>query len=123
MNLIEQEITFVREQVKDAIVRLVKEIYLAIYKVPPQMVKDENGEDDYFEDWRINVSRIPKYVTILVDATNERFPIWEYIVTLDDDLYFYPAEIGEEFHWEEITTDDLVSLFTHLLNHKDILAQ
>jgi hypothetical protein len=123
MNLIEQEITFVREQVKDAIVRLVKEIYLAIYKVPPQMVKDENGEDDYFEDWRINVSRIPKYVTILVDATNERLPIWEYIVTLDDDLYFYPAEIGEEFHWEEITTDDLVSLFTHLLNHKDILAQ
>lgn len=131
MNTIEKKITLVREDIKDAIVALVKDTFLQIHGDTPQMVKDADGDDDYFEDWRIDVRNIAEYASILVEITSscdeyntyERFPIWEYIVTLSDDLYFYPAELGDEFYWEEVSTDDLVLLYTHLLKHKDTLAR
>ena len=131
MNIVEQKITFVREQIKEEIINLVKETFIAIHGNVPKMVVNEDGEDDYYENWRIDVRDIAEYASIMVETTSshddyntyERYPIWEYIVTLDDDLYFYPAELGDEFYWEEINTDDLVSLYTHLLNHKDILAR
>jgi hypothetical protein len=79
----------------------------------------------------LDVRNIAEYASVLVEITSscdeyntyERFPIWEYIVTLSDDLYFYPAELGDEFYWEEVSTDDLVLLYTHLLKHKDTLAR
>lgn len=131
MNIVEQKITLVREEIKDAIIALVKETYYAIHNGTPQMVKDADGDDDYYEDWRIDVRNIAEYASILVEITStydeyntyERYPIWEYIVTLDDDLYFYPAELGDEFYWGEVSTDDLVALYTHLLKHKDALAR
>lgn len=131
MNIVEQKITLVREDIKDAIIALVKETYIKIHGNIPKMVKDADGDDDYFEDWRIDVRDLPEYASILVNVTSindelptyNRFPIWEYIVTLSDDLYFYPAELGDEFYWEELSTDDLVSLYTHLLKYKDTLAR
>ena len=131
MNTIEKKITLVREDIKDAIVALVKDTFLQIHGDTPQMVKDADGDDDYFEDWRIDVRDIAEYASVLVEITStydeyntyERYPIWEYIVTLDDGLYFYTAELGDEFYWEEVSTDDLVALYTHLLKHKDTLAR
>lgn len=131
MNIVEQKIILVREEIKDAITALVKEIYYAIHNDTPQMVKDADGDDDYYEDWRIDVRNIAEYASILVEITSsydeystyERYPIWEYIVTLDNDLYFYPAELGDEFYWKEVSTDDLVLLYTHLLKYKDTLAR
>lgn len=118
MNVVEQRITNERNIIKDEMVYLIKMIYLDIHKDNPQMVKDADGDDDYFEDWRIDVRNIPEYASIMVESEYacERYPIWEYIVTLDDGLYFYPAELGDEFYWEEVSTDDLVKLYTHLLN-------
>ena len=131
MNIVEQKITLVREDIKDAIIALVKDTFLQIHGDMPQMVKDEDGDADYYENWRIDVRDIAEYASILVEITSdndsyntyERYPIWEYIVTLDDDLYFYPAELGDEFYWEEVSTDDLVLLYTHLLKNKDTLAR
>ena len=131
MNTIEKKITLVREDIKDAIIALVKDTFLQIHGDTPQMVKDADGDDDYYEDWRIDVRDLSEYASILVNVTSmndelptyERFPIWEYIVTLSDDLHFYPAELGDEFYWEEISTDDLVALYTHLLKFKDTLAR
>lgn len=124
MNAVEQRIYNERCIIKDEMVYLIKMIYLDIHKDSPQMVKNGDGDDDYFEDWRIDVRNIPEYASVMVEthstyddySTYERYPIWEYIVTLDDGLYFYPAELGEEFYWEEVSTDDLVKLYTHLLN-------
>jgi hypothetical protein len=131
MNIVEQKITLVREDIKDAIIALVKETYINIHGNIPKMVKDADGDDDYFEDWRIDVRDLPEYASILVEITSdndsynnyERYPINEYIVNLSDDLYFYPAELGDEFYWEELSTDDLVLAYTHLLKSKDTLAR
>lgn len=131
MNIVEQKITLVREEIKEEIINLVKETFIAIHGDAPQIVYDEDRDADYYEDWRIDVRDIDEYASIMVETTSdndeyntyERFPILEYIVTLSDDLYFYPAELGDEFYWEEINTDDLVLLYTHLLKHKDTLAR
>ena len=131
MNIVEQKITLVREEIKEEIIHLVKETFIAIHGTLPKIVYDEDRDADYYEDWRIDVRDIDEYASIMVETTSdndeyntyERFPILEYIVTLSDDLYFYPAELGDEFYWEEINTDDLALLYTHLLKHKDTLAR
>ena len=131
MNTIEKKITLVREDIKNAIIALVKDTFLQIHGDTPQMVKDADGDNDYYEDWRIDVRDIAEYASILVEITSdndsyntyERYPINEYIVTLSDDLYFYPDELGDEFYWEELSTDDLVLAYTHLLKNKDTLAR
>jgi hypothetical protein len=33
-----------------------------------------------------------------------------FIVTLDENLYFYSTENSEEYHWEDVNTDDLVKI-------------
>ena len=122
MNIVEKKIALVREEIKNEIVNLVKEKFIAIHGDTPQMVYKEDGD----ADWRIDVRNLPNYASVLVEITSsydeyvsyERYPINEYIVTLDDDLYFYPTELGDDFHWSEINTDDLVALYTHLLSVK-----
>lgn len=126
MNIAEKKIALAREEIKNEIVNLVKEIFIATHGNIPQMVYKEDGNTDYYEDWRIDVRNSPNYVSILVEITSsydeclsyERYPINEYIVTLDDDLYFYPTELEDEIHWKEINTDDLVALYTYLLGVK-----
>lgn len=130
MNFLEYKLDQTRKDIKKEIVELVKEIYYLKHNDYPQMVKDDNGDDGYYENWIIDVRDLSEYASVLVEITTsnddyhtyERYPIWEYIVTLDDDLYFYPAELGEEFHWEEVNTDDLMGLYNHLFNNKSRLA-
>lgn len=130
MNFLEYKLDQTRKDIKKEIVELVKEIYYLKHNDYPQMFNDANGDADYYDNWIIEVRDLSEYASVLVEITSsdddyntyERYPIWEYIVTLDDDLYFYPAELGEEFHWEEINTDDLMGLYNHLFNNKSRLA-
>ena len=122
-NFITDLLNSTRETIKNNIVELVKEIYYQKHNDYPNWVENEV--------YTIDVRDLSEYVSILVEITDsynefptyERYPINEYIVTLDDDLFFYPAELGDEFHYKEITTDDLVCLYEHLINVRGSLAR
>lgn len=120
-KIINDLILSTRETIKNNIVELVKDIYYQKHNDIP------NGDEVY----TLDVRDIPEYATILVEIKNgsdeyttyERYPINEYIVTLDDDLFFYPAELGDEFHYKEIKTDDLANLYKHLYMVRHLLAR
>ena len=122
-NILKDILNSTRETIKNHIVDLVKEVYYQKHNDYP------NWDED--EVYTLDMRDLPEYASILVEITDtydeyntyERYPINEYIVTLDDDLFFYPAELGDEFHYKEISTDDLVCLYEHLYEVKDKLAR
>lgn len=48
----------------------------------------------------------------------EEIPINSYIVTLDYNLYFKCGDEDDEYHWTEISADELVSIHTMLEQNK-----
>lgn len=77
-----------------------------------------NEEEIVVDDTDLPIQNIIIKVTTQSGVCFEEIPINSYIVTLDYNLYFKCGDEDDEYHWTEISTDELVSIHTMLEQNK-----
>jgi hypothetical protein len=117
MNALEVLSEF-RTKIKENICNVVVDIY-------KQQNNNElpNWEED--EEFVVNDSKLPTKRILIEfycqsgENVFEKQVINKYIVTLDNNLFFRCGEdeIADEIHWNDINTDDLVSILYMLNEH------
>ena len=113
LNL-EKQLNEFRNTIKNEIVNLIVEIYKYQYDELPNWEEEEEFViyDDKLPTYRISVS-----VGDIYSSDNfsiEKWTINEYHVTLDNNLYFHCGDNNEEFHYGEVSTDELVEIWSLL---------
>lgn len=116
MNHIQQHLQNTRELCKDSIVRLVTLIYI---KHNGQFPNWENDEEISVENSELGSTG---YVSVEVSNTDNSFSIekWsieEYRVNVSDELFFWCNDTLEEINWNDVSTDELVAIYTRLHNY------
>ena len=106
------ELTAFRNNVKDSICSMLVGIYLAKHNgIMPDWSKDEEiivedtDSDNCHTTIMLNVGNTYDECVVPEVVCIDRF-----IVTLDENLYFYSSEDNDEYHWEDVNTDDLVKI-------------
>ena len=108
----QNELTAFRNNVKDSICSMLVGIYLANHNgIMPDW---SNDEEIIVEDTDSDNC----HTTIMLNVGNtydecvapEVVCIDRFIVTLDENLYFYSMENNDEYVWEDVNTDDLVKI-------------
>lgn len=77
-----------------------------------------NEEEIVVNDTDLPIQNIIIKITTQSGVCFEEIPINSYIVTLDYNLYFKCGDEDDEYHWTEISTDELVSIHTMLEQNK-----
>ena len=90
----------------------------------PNWEEDEEYiiEDNENDDCHISIMKIEKN-TYDDDVIPVIFCIDRFIVTLDNNLYFYSNEDDIDFEWDEISTDDLCGIYEMLKNFYKKITQ
>lgn len=116
-NHIEQLIESARVTCKENIVRLLTLIYIKHNGDFPKWFDDE---DIVVEDSELgSTSRISMEVSNTYDETTctEKWEVQEYHVDVNGYLYFWCNDSLEEIEWTEVSTDELVSIYTKIHNY------
>lgn len=116
-NHIEQLIESTRVTCKENIVRLLTLIYIKHNGDFPKWFDDE---DIVVEDSELgSTSRISMEVSNTHDETTctEKWEVQEYHVDVNGYLYFWCNDSLEEIEWTEVSTDELVSIYTKIHNY------
>ena len=103
-----------RLTVKTAICQLLVDLYLQQYG---QLPNQEDEEEIVIDDKNIQTYRILVECGDTYSNDNSTFEKWainEYRVTLDENLFFRCGDGNDEIHWDEISTDELVDIWTLL---------
>lgn len=103
-----------KASVKEDIIKVIKDIYL----------KQNNGlhpNFEYDEEYILFLCDLKREILINVECRNtddstsiEKWCIYNYIVTLDDNLMFRCGDDEDEFDWTELSTDELVGICNFL---------
>lgn len=104
-----------RASIKADITKVIRDIYL----------KQNNGLHPNFDDdeeYILTSSDIKRVINVLVDVqhpsscltSTEQQQIYKYVVTLDNNLFFVCGVYEDERNWEELTTDELVTICDYL---------
>ena len=113
LNL-EKQLNEFRNTIKNGIVNLIVDIYKSQYSELPNWEEEEEIViyDDKLPTYRISVSVDDTYSSD--NFSIEKWAINEYNVILDNNLYFYCGDNNEEFHYGEVSTDELVEIWSLL---------
>lgn len=117
-NLTKQLADF-REMVKNEITSLLENIYINQYGQKPNW---SEGEEIVLDDSNLPTYRISVDVGDTYSSDNytvERWAINEYRVSLDENLFFRCGDNDDEFHFSEITTDELVEIYNLIKRYYD----
>lgn len=108
----QNELTAFRNNVKDSICSMLAGIYLAKHNgVMPDWSNDEEiivedtDSDNCHTTITLNVGNTYDECVAAYEVCIDKF-----IVTNDVNLYFYSTENNEEYHWEDVNTDDIVKI-------------
>lgn len=117
LNQMEQTLMNSREKCKSLIVTLITLIYIKHNGNFPNWAEDEEIS---VEDSEIgSTSRISVEVTNTYDESTyiEKWTIEEYHINVNGDLFFWCNDTLEEIEWTNVSTDELVSIYTKLYNY------
>lgn len=108
----QNELTAFRNNVKDSIFSMLVGIYLAKHNGimtdwsnDEEIIVEDTDSDNCHTNIMLNVGN-----TYDECVAPEVVCIDRFIVTLDENLYFYSTENNGEYHWEDVNTDDLVKI-------------
>lgn len=116
-NLIEQHLILTRNLCKEGIVRLITLIYL---KHNGDFPNWEEDEEIVVENTEIGAtSRISVEVSNTFDESTytEKWVIEEYHINVSGDLYFWCNDTLEEVEWTDVSTEELVAIYTKLFKY------
>ena len=119
MKKITQQLEDFRMAVKNKISDLLTNIYINQYGQEPNWQDDE---EIVIDDYNLPTFRILVEIEDLNSSDNysvEKLAINEYRVSLDENLFFRCGDNNEEFHSDEISTDELVAICKLLKNYYD----
>lgn len=117
MKTISQQLADFKEMVKNEITSLLENIYINQYGQEPNWKEGEEIvlSDDIFPTFRVAIA--------IGDSSDnytvEKWAINEYRVSLDENLFFRCGDNDDEFHFSEITTDELVEIYNLIKNYYD----
>ena len=117
MKTISQQLADFKEMVKNEITSLLENIYIKQYGQQPNWKEGEEIvlSDDIFPTFRVAIA--------IGDSSDnytvEKWAINEYRVSLDENLFFRCGDNDDEFHFSEITTDELVEIYNLIKNYYD----
>ena len=117
MKTISQQLADFKEMVKNEITSLLENIYIKQYGQQPNWKEGEEIviPDDIFPTFRVAIA--------IGDSSDnytvEKWAINEYRVSLDENLFFRCGDNDDEFHFSEITTDELVEIYNLIKNYYD----
>lgn len=100
-----------RQHYKECIVSVITQIY----------IKHTGNLPDWSADEEISVENseigVTSRITVDCGVTQEKWTIEEYRVNVSGDLFFWCETTLEEVHWTEVSTDELVRIYTNLNNY------
>ena len=113
MKTITQQLADFRMALKNELSSLLENIYINKYGQQPNWQEEEIVIDD---------SNLPTYrISVEVgdihssdNCTVEKWTVNEYRVSLDENLFFRCGDNNDEFHYDEISTDELVEIYSLL---------
>lgn len=117
MNHIELHLKDTRALCKESIVRLVTLIFI---RHNGQFPNWENDEEISVENSELGSTG---YISVEVSNTFdestsiEKWSIEEYRVNVSDELFFWCNDTLEEIDWNDVSTDELVAIYTRLHNY------
>lgn len=119
MANITQQLTDFRTAVKNEITSLLVNIYINKYGQQPNW---QEGEEIVIDDSTLPTYRISVEVDDTYSSDNctvEKWAVNEYRVSLDENLFFRCGDNNDEFHYDEISTDELVEIYSLLKKYFD----
>ena len=111
MKTINQQLADFRTAVKNEITSLLVNIYIKKYGQQPNW---QEGEEIVIDDSNLPSFRISVDVSDLHSPDNntvEKWAVNEYRVSLDENLFFRCGDNNDEFHYDDISTDELVEIY------------
>ena len=117
MKTISQQLADFKEMVKNEISSLLENIYINQYGQQPNWKEGEEIvlSDDIFPTFRVAIA--------IGDSSDnytvEKWAINEYRVSLDENLFFRCGDDNDEFHFSDITTDELVDIYNLIKRYCD----
>jgi hypothetical protein len=117
-NIIQQLADF-RTALKNEISDLLSNLYIKQYGQQPNWQEDEEIviDDSNLPSFRISVDvgdlHSPDNNTV------EKWAVNEYRVSLDENLFFRCGDNNDEFHYDDISTDELVEIYSLIKNYYD----
>jgi hypothetical protein len=117
-NIIQQLADF-RTALKNEISDLLSNLYIKQYGQQPNWQEDEEIviDDSNLPTYRISVEVDDTYSSD--NCTVEKWAINEYRVSLDENLFFRCGDNNDEFHYDDISTDELVEIYSLIKNYYD----
>lgn len=117
-NIIQQLADF-RMALKNEISDLLSNLYIKQYGQQPNW---QEGEEIVIDDSNLPTYRISVEVDDTYSSDNctvEKWAVNEYRVSLDENLFFRCGDDNDEFHYDEISTDELVEIYSLIKNYYD----
>ena len=114
MANITQQLADFRMSLKNELSSLLENIYINKYGQQPNW---QEGEEIVIDDSTLPTYRISVEVGDIHSSDNctvEKWDINEYRVSLDENLFFRCGDNNDEFHYDEISTDELVEIYSLL---------
>jgi hypothetical protein len=109
-NIIQQLADF-RTALKNEISSLLENIYINKYGQQPNW---QEGEEIVIDNSDLPTFRISVEVSDIHSSDNDTVEKWavnEYRVSLDENLFFRCGDNNDEFHYDDISTDELVEIY------------
>ena len=119
MKTIGHKLVDFRTDVKNEIASLITNIFIKQYGELPNWEEEEEivVTDDNLPTFRVMVNVGDTYSSD--NYIVEKWAINEYRVTLDNNLFFRCGDNDDEFNYDEISTDELVLLYSLIKKHYD----
>ena len=119
MTTISHKLVDFRTDVKNEIASLITNIFIKQYGELPNQEEEQEivVTDDNLPTLRVMVNVGDIYSSD--NFTVEKWAINEYVVTLDNNLFFRCGDNNDEFNYDEISTDELVLLYSLIKKHYD----
>ena len=119
MSNITQQLADFRMALKNELSSLLENIYINKYGQQPNW---QEGEEIVIDDSTLPTYRISVEVDDTYSSDNctvEKWAVNEYRVSLDENLFFRCGDNNDEFHYDEISTDELVEIYSLIKNYYD----
>ena len=119
MANITQQLADFRMALKNELSSLLENIYINKYGQQPNW---QEGEEIVIDDSTLPTYRISVEVGDIHSSDNctvEKWDINEYRVSLDENLFFRCGDNNDEFHYDGISTDELVEIYSLLKKYLD----
>jgi hypothetical protein len=119
MANITQQLADFRMALKNELSSLLENIYINKYGQQPNW---QEGEEIVIDDSALPTYRISVEVGDIHSSDNcivEKWAVNEYRVSLDENLFFRCGDNNDEFHYDEISTDELVGIYSLIKKYFD----